>query len=184
MSSTECLQIAQIIADLQTLQNADNQAALSLLAPLKPTTSDVETDTNTKTPSLSSSFNVASPPKFDKLGRRIVSMSRSQSNAGSKTPSFTREGSTASTISLGGSGSGVNTPIRGTSYSSANETQDPDLTRARTLLQLFEMRGKFRQMGDTGLSRAKERVDEVVARYAREEVEARERVARARHLGV
>lgn len=61
---------------------------------------------------------------------------------------------------------------------------DPDLARAQTLLSLFEMRGKFKQMGDTGLTRAKERVDEVVARYARKELEERERVARARHLGV
>ena len=46
------------------------------------------------------------------------------------------------------------------------------------------MRGKFKQMGDTGLSRAKQRVDDVVARYAKVELEEREKVARARYLGV
>ena len=61
---------------------------------------------------------------------------------------------------------------------------DEDLTRAKTLLQLFEMRGKFKQMGDTGLSRAKQRVDDVVARYAKVDLEEREKVARARYLGV
>ena len=42
------------------------------------------------------------------------------------------------------------------------------------------MRGKFKQMGDTGLSRAKQRVDDVVARYAKVDLEEREKVARAR----
>jgi hypothetical protein len=46
------------------------------------------------------------------------------------------------------------------------------------------MRGKFQEMGDTGLARAKERVDKVVDQYAKKELEEREKVARARHLGV
>ncbi|KAG4441324.1 hypothetical protein IFR05_003187 [Cadophora sp. M221] len=179
MSSTEGLQIAQIIADLQTLQNADPHAALSLLTPLKPTTTSPSPapSTGAGTPTK----RTTSPPKFDKLGRRIVSMSRSQSGAGSgvKTPSFAREGSNVSTSTSMG-GSGASTPIRGHS----GVELDEDLSRAKTLLQLFEMRGKFRQMGDTGLSRAKQRVDEVVARYAKEELDERERVAKARHLGV
>jgi len=39
-------------------------------------------------------------------------------------------------------------------------------------------------MGDTGLGRAKERVDRVVEKYAKKELDERERVAKARHLGV
>jgi hypothetical protein len=46
------------------------------------------------------------------------------------------------------------------------------------------MRDKFKQMGDTGLKRSKQRVDDVVAKYAKMELEEREKVARARHLGV
>jgi predicted ATPase len=61
---------------------------------------------------------------------------------------------------------------------------DEDMNRARTLMELFEMRGKFKQMGDTGLTRAKERVDAVVSRYAEKKLEEREEAARARHLGV
>jgi hypothetical protein len=56
--------------------------------------------------------------------------------------------------------------------------------RARTLIELCEMRGKFKQMGDTGLTRAKERVGYVVAKYAKKDLEERERVARGRHLSV
>ncbi len=64
------------------------------------------------------------------------------------------------------------------------EQPDEDMRRARTLVELFEMRGKFQQIGDAGLTRAKERVDAVVSRYAEKELEEREKVARARYLGV
>ena len=46
------------------------------------------------------------------------------------------------------------------------------------------MRGKFKQIGDTGLTRAKERVDAVVSQYAEKDLQQREKVAKARHLGV
>lgn len=39
-------------------------------------------------------------------------------------------------------------------------------------------------MGDTGLGRAKERVDRVVDQYAKKDLAEREKVARSRHLGV
>jgi hypothetical protein len=43
--------------------------------------------------------------------------------------------------------------------------EDEDMRRARELVKLYAMRGKFKQMGDTGLGRAKERVDDVVQRH-------------------
>jgi hypothetical protein len=46
------------------------------------------------------------------------------------------------------------------------------------------MRGKFKQMGDSDLTRAKERVDKVVAGYAKRDLEEREKAARGRHGGV
>ncbi|KAK0100300.1 hypothetical protein ONS95_008258 [Cadophora gregata] len=179
MSSIEGLQIAQIIADLQTLQNADPHAALSLLKPFNAP----KTTASNNSPTTPLSRHNSSAPKFDKLGRRIVTVSRSQSQSfgnggGVNTPTFAREGSSFS-MSMGGSG--ASTPI-GNPGSEAE--LDEDLTRAKTLLQLFEMRGKFKQMGDTGLSRAKQRVDNVVARYAKAELEEREKVAKARYLGV
>ena len=58
------------------------------------------------------------------------------------------------------------------------------MQRARTLIEFYEMKGKFKQIGDTGLTRAKERVGSVVAKYAKKDLEERERVARGRHLGV
>lgn len=62
------------------------------------------------------------------------------------------------------------------------QTPDEDMKRAKTLLELFEMRGKFKQMGDTGLTRAKQRVDNVVEKYVKMELEEREKAAKARHL--
>ena len=37
-------------------------------------------------------------------------------------------------------------------------------------------------MGDTGLTRAKQRVDNVVEKYAKMELEEREKAAKSRHL--
>ncbi len=66
----------------------------------------------------------------------------------------------------------------------ANWEEDEDLRRAKTLVQLVQLRGKFQQMGDTGLSRAKEKVDGVVSRYAAQDLDEKEKIARGRFLGV
>lgn len=39
-------------------------------------------------------------------------------------------------------------------------------------------------MGDSGLGRAKERVDRVVEQYTKKDLDERERAAKARHSGV
>ena len=57
------------------------------------------------------------------------------------------------------------------------------MRRARTLVQLYEMRGKVKLMGDTGLTRAKEKVDGVLSQYAQKELEERENFARVRRSG-
>jgi len=38
------------------------------------------------------------------------------------------------------------------------------MTRAKELISLYAKRDKFKKLGDTGIGRAKEKVDEVVAR--------------------
>lgn len=42
---------------------------------------------------------------------------------------------------------------------------------------LYGMRGRFKQMGDTGLTRTKERVDAVVEKYSQRELKERKRVS-------
>lgn len=61
---------------------------------------------------------------------------------------------------------------------------DQDLIRAKNLLELFGMKDRFKQMGTIGLTRSKQEVEAVIAKYARMELEERENVAAARHLGV
>jgi hypothetical protein len=56
--------------------------------------------------------------------------------------------------------------------------------RAKELMTLFEKKENFRQMGTTGLGRAKEKVHEVVQKYAQKQLEERQRAARGRHLAV
>lgn len=55
---------------------------------------------------------------------------------------------------------------------------DEDMLKAEELVMLYGMRGKFKQMGDMGLTRARERVDAVVEKCSRREQEERERVSR------
>ncbi|KAF4616210.1 hypothetical protein G7Y89_g15198 [Cudoniella acicularis] len=89
---------------------------------------------------------------------------------------FGRIGSNLSAASSGAATpTNVHTPV---------EELDMDMARAKKLLELYEMRGKFREMGDTGLARAKDRVDRVVEKYAKKELEEREKNARAKYLGV
>lgn len=40
-----------------------------------------------------------------------------------------------------------------------------DMTRAKELISLYAKRDKFKRLGNTGMGRAKEKVDEVVERY-------------------
>ena len=58
------------------------------------------------------------------------------------------------------------------------------MRRARELVTLFEKKEDFRQMGTTGLGRAKEKVDEAVQKYAQKQLDERQRVAKGRHLAV
>ena len=58
------------------------------------------------------------------------------------------------------------------------------MRRAKELVALFEKKENFRQMGTTGLGRAKEKVDEVVQKYAQKQLDDRQRAARGRQLAV
>lgn len=169
-NAASSLQIAQILADLQTLQNADPTAATALLSANKSISAALIRK--------KSSVAIApTPPLFGNLGRRVVPPQSTDTP-----PSLLRNESTASSGYF--FGSGAESPTAGNADGSAGEEMDPDMKRAKTLLELFEMRGKFKQMGDTGLTRSKARVDAVVAKYAEMELAEREKKARAKHLGV
>jgi len=149
-SSTTTLQLAQVLADLSTLQNTDPDAAHALLRANK-------TLSASRSQSRKARANAQlDGVEFDDLGRRVKA---------AKPPGFSRQSS-----SLSGSGtfSGAATP-------GANGEVDEDILKAEELVMLYGMRGKFKQMGDTGLMRARERVDAVVEKYSRREYEEKER---------
>lgn len=56
------------------------------------------------------------------------------------------------------------------------------MRRAKELMELFEKKEGFRQMGTVGLGRAKENVDEIVQRYTDKYNEEKQRATRARYL--
>ncbi|RQM06937.1 hypothetical protein DH86_00000084 [Scytalidium sp. 3C] len=172
MSSTEGLQIAQVLADLSDIQTTEPAAAIALLrAP--QTLSEKILRRKAKNP-------LSDPPKFDKLGRRIVGPSSSvppsprQTHSGysTPTPSSSRPGlkrsSTSFTSSLGGVGtrspSGVETPPA--------RDLDEDIERAETLIRLYELRGKFKQQESTGLVKAQEKVEAVATKYQSKDAES------------
>lgn len=66
------------------------------------------------------------------------------------------------------------------SSSPEGEERDVDFARAKRLLELYSERDK---LDDSGLARAKGRVEKVMETYAKKGLEEREKAARVRQLG-
>ncbi|EAQ93604.1 hypothetical protein CHGG_01839 [Chaetomium globosum CBS 148.51] len=151
----ESIQLAQMLADLSDLNAAESQAAVALVnanktlptsspadsarpseqAPARPTLRHHKrTGSGGSAASPGSSFmsRTASPAKFDKLGRRIL------------TPPNTRTNSSYGSI--------PGTPQRET------ETDD-DVDRANSLMSLYEIRAKLKdQDNNRSLSKLREKI--------------------------
>ncbi|KAM3086741.1 hypothetical protein ACMFMF_000682 [Clarireedia jacksonii] len=95
------LQTAQVLADLNSLKQAPPAAALALLRTLP----NLPTTRHNSRPSI----HMSTPPKFDRLGRRVVSKSKPANHSPSARPTLSKETSTASSasnaVSEGSSGS-------------------------------------------------------------------------------
>ncbi|KAH6659963.1 hypothetical protein BKA67DRAFT_34218 [Truncatella angustata] len=153
----EALQLAQMLADLNDLQAADQGAAKALVAanknlehaaakdmltPGSRSQSQSQSQSHTKgagTPPLDSS-RIASPgSKFDKLGRRMF------------TPPLSRNNShTPSSASIPG------TP--------GKEETGGDISRATTLLSLYEIRAKLKEQDNSSLQKAREKINALAAK--------------------
>ncbi|OAQ72197.1 hypothetical protein VFPPC_00227 [Pochonia chlamydosporia 170] len=145
----ESLQLSQVLADLSNLGAAEPEAAAAIVnanvpiikaefiepKPAAPTGSQAPRPTNMKR-SWSSEPGV--PPKFDKLGRRILI------NSGSR------------------SGSAANS-IPGTPRLSDSNADD-DLERASTLMALYDIRAKIKQQDNSSLLRAREKINALAAK--------------------
>lgn len=148
----EALQLAQMLADLNDLQAAQDQgAAKALVAANKnleravaakdaPTPTSQLQSKSTGTPVMDSRTTTPAG-RFDKFGRRIFSPPMSRTN------SFT-----PSTSSIPG------TPRK--------EDIDGDIDRASTLLSLYEIRAKLKEQDNSSLLKAREKINALAAKQA------------------
>ncbi|KAI0136518.1 hypothetical protein BJ170DRAFT_677389 [Xylariales sp. AK1849] len=142
----EALQLAQMLADLNDLQAAQDQGAAKALVAANKTKNEPSAVLHTQshgTPSAVDS-RIASPAgRFDKLGRRIFTPPLSRTNSSYQdTPSSSIPG----------------TPRK--------ELPDTDIDRASTLLSLYEIRAKLREQDSSSLQKAREKINALAAKQA------------------
>ncbi|KAL2136242.1 hypothetical protein VTI74DRAFT_4675 [Chaetomium olivicolor] len=161
----ESIQLAQMLADLSSMNAVQEpQAALGLVNANKPTPTSAPADTSKpeqlparpplrhhqrtgsagSTASGASSFvsRTASPAKFDKFGRRLL------------TPPNTRANSTYGSIP----------------GSPRSEHVDDDVNQANTLMALYEIRAKLKdQENSRNLTKLREKINALHARQVQAE---------------
>ncbi|KAI2467742.1 hypothetical protein F4781DRAFT_300468 [Annulohypoxylon bovei var. microspora] len=139
----EALQLAQMLADLNDLQAAQDQSASKDLVSANRTLdrkSQLRLEHEPRSLSVPVSENRMTSPAgrmTDKFGRRML------------TPPLTRTNSASP--SMPGSPSG-------------NERHDADIDRASTLLSLYEIRAKLREQDNSGLVKAREKINALAAK--------------------
>ncbi|KAI1382210.1 hypothetical protein F4677DRAFT_401216 [Hypoxylon crocopeplum] len=137
----EALQLAQMLADLNDLQAAQDQSASKNLVTASRTLDRKDQLRLEEQPRSMSvpETRVTSPPgrMTDKFGRRML------------TPPLSRTNS--ATPSMPGSPSG-------------GERPDADIDRASTLLSLYEIRAKLREQDNSGLMKAREKINALAAK--------------------
>ncbi|KAF4344751.1 pyruvate carboxylase [Fusarium beomiforme] len=154
----ESLQLSQVLADLSNIGAAskltfllcqDPGAAEAIVSANNPSNSSytrVEATAAATAPTSNATTNHRRPTglqrhwsseKFDKFGRRILSPGSHSGSAVNSSPG---------------------TPRRGESEF------EEDLERASTLMQLYDIRSKIKQQDNSGLLRAREKVNAIAAR--------------------
>lgn len=134
--------MAQMLADISDLSAADARAAAALVNANKnlptdpPLPSQAQGQTDSTKPSRASSSTPAA--RLDQLGRRVL------------TPPLTRTNSNQNSM--------PGTP-RGEHHAAGD-----DVDRASTLMALYEIRNRLKQQDNTGLIRAREKIDAMIAR--------------------
>ncbi|RYP56523.1 hypothetical protein DL771_011842 [Monosporascus sp. 5C6A] len=149
----EALQLAQMLADLNDLQAAQDQTAAKALVNANKTLS-CRGQSQTLAPSSKS--NPESPVlapnggrrASDKFGRHLLTPPLSRTNSG--TPS-----------------SVPGTPNK-------DHSMETDISRASTLLTLYEIRAKLKEQDSSSLQKAREKVNALAARQAQIAAERRQ----------
>ncbi|KAI1383234.1 uncharacterized protein F4822DRAFT_69558 [Hypoxylon trugodes] len=141
----EALQLAQMLADINDLQATHDQTAAKDLVTANRTLdrkSQLQLEQHQQLqPRSVPESRVTSPPgrMTDKFGRRML------------TPPLTRTNSASP--SMPGS------PLGG-------ERPDADIDRATTLLSLYEIRAKLKEQDNSGLMKAREKINALAAKQA------------------
>ncbi|KAI1277146.1 hypothetical protein F5Y07DRAFT_114328 [Xylaria sp. FL0933] len=141
----EALQLAQMLADLNDLQAAQDQtAAKNLVSSNKTLGTQDQHKPQIHHQRSATEGRITSPPGAsrltDKYGRRIFSPPLSRTNSG--TPS-----------SIPGTPRG-------------EHATDSDVDRASTLLSLYEIRAKLREQDNSSLMKAREKINALAAKQA------------------
>ncbi|RDA92657.1 hypothetical protein CP533_1452 [Ophiocordyceps camponoti-saundersi (nom. inval.)] len=157
----ESLQLSQVLADLSNLSAAEPEAAAAIVNASMPVRPHLVKADSSTAPSPSPSTSQQSrpqrpssiqrawtteantPPKFDKLGRRLLI-----STPSSRPPSAVN--------------STPGTPRRGDSDA------DDDWERANTLMALYDIRAKIKQQDNSSLMKAREKMNALAAKQAAE----------------
>ncbi|KAI0438783.1 hypothetical protein F4803DRAFT_533847 [Xylaria telfairii] len=154
----EALQLAQMLADLNDLQAAQDQpAAKALVSANKAVDSEDQPQTQVHHRRSATEGRITSPPAIgrltDKYGRRIFSPPLSRTNSG--TPS-----------SIPGTPRG-------------EHATDSDVDRASTLLSLYEIRAKLREQDSSSLMKAREKINALAAKQQQQTASATEQKKKA-----
>ncbi|KAI3329274.1 hypothetical protein HD806DRAFT_482372 [Xylariaceae sp. AK1471] len=144
----EALQLAQMLADLNDLQAAQDQpAAKALVSANKTLGPHDQTKTQPHHHRSATEGRVTSSPGLgrmtDKFGRRIFSPPLSRTNS-------------ATPLSMPGTPRGENGP-------------DSDIDRASTLLSLYEIRAKLKEQDSSSLMKAREKINALAAKQQQQQ---------------
>ncbi|KAK7951945.1 uncharacterized protein PG986_007673 [Apiospora aurea] len=142
----EALQLAQMLADLNDLQAAQDQGAAKALVSVNKTLDRkdaIQAQTlSAKTSSPESRAATTPAGRLDKFGRRIF------------TPPLSRTNSATPASSIPG------TPRN-------QDGADGDIDRASTLLSLYEIRAKLKDQDNSSLMKAREKINALAAKQER-----------------
>ncbi|KAF6838475.1 hypothetical protein CMUS01_04655 [Colletotrichum musicola] len=177
----ESLQLAQMLADLSSLNTTEPNAAAALVtankaidtveknvvppaAPRRPTDELRRAHTShTSRPGTGAGTGAASPARVDKFGRRMMMsppvLSRSNSAQGS-VPGTPR------------GISDVRNPAPQVTRTGAHVAEpqgEDDLDRASTLMALYEIRAKLKQQDNSSLMKAREKIADLASRQQQQQ---------------
>ncbi|KAF6817689.1 hypothetical protein CPLU01_13512 [Colletotrichum plurivorum] len=170
----ESLQLAQMLADLSSLNTTEPNAAAALVtankaidtveknvvppaAPRRPTDELRRAHTShTSRPGTGAGTGAASPARVDKFGRRMMMsppvLSRSNSAQGS----------------VPGTPRGISDVTRTGAHAELPQGED-DLDRASTLMALYEIRAKLKQQDNSSLMKAREKIADLASRQQQQQ---------------